>query len=139
MARPAAVLDANVLYPARPPHGHAVPDAIVADYEDLTDRLDLPDPNDRHVLAAAIAAGASLVTFNVADFPRAAVPPGLSVLAPDDFVLSLIQADLDAVATVVDQQAAALRNPPMTTAELLEGLAVVGLAKSVDTLRSPAL
>ncbi|HWI04268.1 MAG TPA: PIN domain-containing protein, partial [Acidimicrobiales bacterium] len=98
-----------------------------------------PDPNDRHVLAAAIAAGASLVTFNVADFPRAAVPPGLSVLAPDDFVLSLIQADLDAVATVVDQQAAALRNPPMTTAELLEGLAVVGLAKSVDTLRSPAL
>lgn len=85
--------------------GVAVPDAEVADYEDLTDRLDLPDPGDRHVLAAAIAAGASLVTFNVADFPRAAVPPGLSVLAPDDFVLSLIQADPDAVATVVHQQA----------------------------------
>jgi hypothetical protein len=119
--------------------GIAVPDAVITDYDHLIDRLDLPDRDDRHVLAAAIAAEASLVTLNVADFPRSAVPAGVTVLAPDDFVLSLIQADLDAVATGVDQQAAALRNPPMTTAALLEGLAVAGLAKSVDALRSPAL
>jgi hypothetical protein len=185
VARLAAVLDANVLYPARlrdlflrlaiaglfrahwterildecftnlsddrpdiPAEsllrtrrlmGIAVPDAVITDYDHLIDRLDLPDRDDRHLLAAAIAAEASLVTFNLADFPRSAVPPDVSVLAPDDFVLSLIQSDLDAVATVVDQQAAALRNPPMTMAELLEGLAAVGLAKSVAALRSPAL
>ena len=81
----------------------AIPDALITDYDHLIDQLDLPDPDDRHVLAAAIAAGASLITANLADFPRSVVPSGVSVLAPDDFVRSLIQADLDAVATVVDQ------------------------------------
>ena len=36
--------------------GIAVPDAVIMDYDHLIDRLDLPDPDDRHVLAAAIAA-----------------------------------------------------------------------------------
>jgi hypothetical protein len=57
------------------------------------------------------------------------------VLGPDDIVLGLIRGNLDAVSSVVAQQAAALQNPPMTTAELLEGLAMVGLRKSVDALR----
>ena len=61
--------------------GIAVPDAVITDYDHLIDRLDLPDPDDRHVLAAAIAAEASLVTFSLADFPRSAVPPDVSVLA----------------------------------------------------------
>ena len=113
----------------------AIPDAVITDYDDRIDQLDLPDPDDRHVLAAAIAAGASLITAYLADFPRSAVPPHVSVLAPDDFVLSLIEADLDAVATVVDEQAAALQRPPMATAELLEGLAIVGFHKSIDALR----
>ncbi|MDQ6727268.1 MAG: PIN domain-containing protein [Actinomycetota bacterium] len=182
MARPAAVLDANVLYPARLrdlflrlaiaghyralwterildecfnnlladrpdiPAEHllrtrrlmtaAVPDAVVEDYDQLIDDLHLPDPDDRHVLAAAVTAGADLVvTSNLADFPPAGIPTGITVLSPDAFVLRLIQADVDAVATVVDQQAGALRHPPLTTAELLAGLAVVGLRQSVDALR----
>jgi predicted nucleic acid-binding protein len=182
VTRPAAVLDANVLYPARlrdlflrlaiaglyralwterildecfdnlladrpdvpAEHLHrtrrlmtvAVPDAVVEDYDHLIDDLDLPDPDDRHVLAAAVAASAGLiVTGNLTDFPPAAIPAGITVLSPDAFVLRLIQADIDAVATVVDQQAGALRNPPMTTAELLAGLAIVGLRQSVDALR----
>ena len=57
------------------------------------------------------------------------------VLSPDDFVLKLIHADPETVAAVVDDQAAALRKPPMTTVELLDGLAVVGLARSVDAMR----
>ena len=182
MARPAAVLDANVLYPARlrdlflrlaiaghyralwterildecfnnlladrpdipAEHLHrtrrlmavAIPDVVVEDYDHLINDLDLPDPDDRHVLAAALTAGASLiVTGNLTDFPPTAIPAGITVLAPDDFVLSLITGDLDGVAAVVEQQAGALRNPPMTTAELLEGLAIVGLRQSVDALR----
>ena len=76
-----------------------------------------------------------VVTANLADFTPGAIPAGISVLAPDDFILRLIHIGIDAVGTVVDQQAGALRNPPMTTAELLEGLEIVGLRQSVEALR----
>ena len=43
----------------------AIPDALVLDYETLAVNLRLPDPDDRHVLAAAIRCGAGvIVTFN---------------------------------------------------------------------------
>ena len=43
----------------------AVRDCLVTGYEILIDSMTLPDPNDRHVLAAAIRAGAdAIVTFN---------------------------------------------------------------------------
>src|SRR5262249_52720238 len=49
---------------------NAVPDACITGYEGLIPALTLPDPNDRHVLAAAIRASASaIVTFNEKDFP----------------------------------------------------------------------
>ncbi len=47
-----------------------MPDCIVDGWEPLVDGLTLPDPNDRHVLAAAIHAGAQvIVTTNLKDFP----------------------------------------------------------------------
>ena len=185
MARPVAVLDANVLYPARVRDlllrlaiagryqalwterildecfgnlladrpdlpverlhrtrglmNLAVPDAIVRDYDHLIEQLDLPDPSDRHVLAAAMVASADIVvTSNLGDFPAAAMPPSITVLSPDNFILRLIHADLESVVTVIEQQAGALRNPPMTTAELLDGLSIVGLHESVAALR-PAM
>ena len=61
----------------------ALPDASVADYEDRVEEFDLPDPDDRHVLAAAVAAGASLlVTDNLDDFPAERIPEGLRVVSP---------------------------------------------------------
>ena len=39
----------------------AVPHALVTGYEDLIDGLKMPDPNDRHVLAAAIRAGDDVI------------------------------------------------------------------------------
>ncbi len=48
----------------------AVPDCLVKDYEDLIPGLILPDPDDRHVLAAAIRSRADvIVTTNLKDFP----------------------------------------------------------------------
>ena len=49
----------------------AVPDSLVTGYEFLIESLELPDSNDRHVLAAAIRSGAqAIVTFNLKDFPE---------------------------------------------------------------------
>ena len=53
------------------PDGRHVPDCLVTGYEPLISTLTLPDPDDRHVLAAAIHGGAtSIVTFNCATSRR---------------------------------------------------------------------
>ena len=45
-------------------------DCIVSGYEYLIEGVELPDPDDRHVLAAAIHSGAkAIITFNLRDFP----------------------------------------------------------------------
>lgn len=69
----------------------AIPDGLVTDHEDLVAGLTLPDPGDRHVLAAAIRCSASvIVTFNEKDFPQAAlVPYGIEAQHPDLFVDNL--------------------------------------------------
>lgn len=49
----------------------AFPDALVLNYDKLIDKLELPDPKDRHVLAAAIKTNANvIVTNNLKDFPE---------------------------------------------------------------------
>ena len=115
----------------------ALPDADVAGDAAALETIFLPDPDDRHVVATAIAASASLiVTSNLSDFPVGPLTRyGLEAVSPDEFVHRLILDDVDAVAEVIEQQAASLRNPPMTTDELLDGLEVVGLTRTVNALR----
>jgi len=69
----------------------ALPDANVTGYHALIPSLSLPDPDDRHVLAAAIAGKASLiVTWNLKDFPAPALQPhGISSISPDEFLVNL--------------------------------------------------
>src|SRR5262249_48962363 len=68
-----------------------LPDADVAGYQDLIRGLSLPDPDDRHVLAAAIAGKASLiVTWNLKHFPADALQRhGIVGISPDDFLFGL--------------------------------------------------
>jgi len=65
--------------------------------------LSLPDPNDAHVLAAAIAGRAQvLLTLNLRDFPaRLLAAHGLTPRHPDAFVLDLWLVHPDPVLTVV--------------------------------------
>jgi hypothetical protein len=55
----------------------------VGGYEHRIDDLDLPDENDRHVLAAALECGAHIIlTFNLRHFPPAALPTGIAAVTP---------------------------------------------------------
>jgi predicted nucleic acid-binding protein len=64
------------------------PDALVTDWESLVDAVELPDPGDRHVVAAARAGRADvIVTDNLADFPSGALPAPLIRQSLDEFLL----------------------------------------------------
>jgi PIN domain len=69
----------------------ALPGATVSGYEDLIPTVSLPDPDDRHVVAAAIASGASVIlTWNLRDFPATALKKyGLRRQTPDVFLTDL--------------------------------------------------
>lgn len=72
-----------------------VRDGLVEDYKAWLGGLDLPDPDDAHVLAAAIKCGATtIVTDNTKDFPTAYLDSyGIGTATPDDFSVECINAN----------------------------------------------
>ncbi|QKW54648.1 PIN domain-containing protein [Streptomyces buecherae] len=70
----------------------AIRDVLVKGYEPLIDVIDLPDPGDRHVLAAAVRAKAQvIVTFNLKDFPPDKLSPwDVQAVHPDAFIEDLV-------------------------------------------------
>lgn len=114
----------------------AVPDAVVRGYDSLCDAIDLPDPDDRHILAAAIHCNASvIVTFNLKDFPaQVLLPFGLEAVHPDEFIADLADLDMAAVLEAARAQRAALKNPPYAVSAFLQCLLKQGLPQSVKLL-----
>jgi hypothetical protein len=114
----------------------AIPDGLVEGYEDLVAGLALPDPDDRHVLAAAIRCGASvIVTFNQRDFPAEMLAPyGMESQHPDEFVDNLLDLDAAAVVSAAQRQRAQLRNPPMDVDHYLDILLRQGLVQTTKVL-----
>lgn len=69
----------------------AFPDALVTGWESLAETVQLPDPGDRHVVAAARVGRADvIVTDNLADFPPAALPAPRTRQALDEFLLDAL-------------------------------------------------
>jgi predicted nucleic acid-binding protein len=115
----------------------STPDCLVTGFEYLIPSLNLPDPDDRHILAAAIVAKADvIVTFNLKDFP-AAILSSHEVIAqhPDDFIADLLDLHpwqvLEAIETIQNR----FKKPPMSFEDYLAILVKQGLPTSVESLR----
>lgn len=115
---------------------HAV-DALVSGYEDLIPSLKLPDPKDRHVLAAAIRGQANvIVTMNLRHFPIDVVGVfGIEGQHPDEFILHLLDLAPASVLAAAESHRQSLRNPPRSIDEYLETLERQGLTQSAAALR----
>ncbi|OAN46090.1 PIN domain-containing protein [Magnetospirillum moscoviense] len=113
-------------------------DSLVSGHEPMIDVIEnCPDANDRHVIAAAYHCRAdAIVTFNLKDFPAAALEPyGLEVIHPDDFVRYQFDLDLARVLESVRTCRARLKNPPKTVQDYLDTLEAQRLPKTVSELR----
>lgn len=110
-----------------------VRDGLVTGYEPLIEGLVLPDPDDRHVLAAAIRTRAHvIVTFNLKDFPNPYLATfGMEAQHPDEFISHLIDLSPGAVCEAAKRQRAALRKPPKSVEEFLDALAAQSLPETV--------
>ena len=128
------------LHRTRAVMNHAVPDALVEGYEDLIPTLNLPDPEDRHVLAAAIHAEAEIiVTFNWKDFPVSILSNcQMEASHPDNFVVQLLQEYPVEVLAALKSQRRRLIRPAQSVEEFLETLARQGLPKTVALLQPQA-
>lgn len=91
----------------------AIRDVLVEGYEPRVGPLKLPDPDDRHVLAAAIQAKASvIVTSNTKDFPHSVLDRyGILAQSPDAFLLGLSENYAPTLRAVVDDIAHTWNDP----------------------------
>ncbi len=112
-------------------------ESLIEGYEQRIKSLALPDPDDRHVLAAAIESKASLiVTWNVRDFPDDSLKPyGVTAITPDDFVLDQIELSTELVVRAIRRHKDSLKNPAFTWDEYFRNLESQGLAQSVQLLK----
>ena len=115
----------------------AIPDCLVSGYEALEVTLALPDPNDRHVLAAAILCRAgTIVTYNLKDFPDEVLAPhGIGAQHPDEFIEHAFDLNQAAVCAAVRDQRASLKHPSKSVEELFDTYLQQGLATTVAALQ----
>ena len=100
-----------------------------AEYEHLIADMPGNDPDDHHHMAAAIAGHATvLITDNLKDFPADPLARlGLRVLRPDAYPCELLGDLPDQVTSTIERIAAEKRNPPRSTADVLDALQNAGL------------
>ena len=118
-----------------------VRDALVSEFEDLVPAILLPDPDDRHVVAAAARGNADIIlTANLKDFPIPALAPyGLDVEHPDAFLVRLARESPDRFLEALERVRARLHNPPISQEQHLDALCRAGLSATVATVRSVRL
>lgn len=120
----------------------AVPDWEVTEaaWQACAPGLHLPDPDDVHVLAAAMAGHADcIVTANLKDFPVSVVAPlDIEVVHPDSFIVA--QLDLDPLTTVAafKRMRARLKKPQASAEDFAAAMERGGLPATAQRLREAA-
>jgi predicted nucleic acid-binding protein len=116
----------------------AIPGALVTGHEVLCSELTLPDPDDRHVLAAAIRCKAEvIVTFNLKDFPPETLDAfDIEPQHPDEFIIDLWDLDQAAVLASVQRHRATLKSPAMSAEQYLDMMLRQGIPQTVNALNS---
>lgn len=114
-----------------------VPGSVVAGFEGLIDSIELPDKDDRHVVAAALQTHAeAIITFNLKDFPDEELSKyGMTALHPDDFIVHLIEINVGAVIEAARRHRRSLKSPPFTATEYLDLLLRQNLPATVSKLK----
>jgi hypothetical protein len=130
-------LSAGQLHRVRLAMDEQAEDSLVTGYESRIGSVILPDPDDRHVLAAAIVGGADLiVTRNLKHFPAESLARyGIEAQHPDEFLHRLIDLAPAQVIRAVREQQARLVDPPVSVADLLTQFEQIGLIETVAELR----
>ncbi|MHB1700872.1 MAG: PIN domain-containing protein [Acidobacteriaceae bacterium] len=118
----------------------SVPDCLVENYEVLIDSLSLPDPDDRHILAAAIVGHAdAIVTINLKHFPSGILTQHrIEAQHPDDFLVNQLELRPFDALEVIKQVRARMRNPARTANELINLIEKNGLPQTAQHLRARA-
>ena len=114
----------------------ATRDCLVSGYEPLISALDLPDANDRHVLAAAIVGRCDvIVTKNTRDFPEDRLAPyRLEAQHPDEFLASHLALAPGVFCAAIRKIRSKLKNPTYAAAEYLAILTQQGLVATAAEL-----
>jgi hypothetical protein len=133
-------LDPRKLLRTRELMNEAVPDSLVTGYQSLIAGLDLPDEDDRHVLAAAIHSNAdAIITFNLKDFPiQKLAQYNIQPQHPDEFLFHQFGLDEASVLNAARRCRERLKNPPRSVDEYLLAIERCGLPQSVNHLRDYA-
>jgi hypothetical protein len=113
-------------------------DAMVLDFDAyLASALGLPDPNDAHVVAAALKTQAAIiVTENLKDFPpKTLAPLNLEAKSADAFIADTIALDPGKAVTAIRTMRERFKRPEMSAETLLLEMEARGLVETVDVLK----
>jgi len=115
-------------------------DCLIEGYESLIPVLELPDENDRHVLAAAITGRCDvIVTQNIKDFPRdALLPYGIETQHPDDFLINQLDISPGLFCACIRKIRRRLKNPPLSIRDYLDVLVKQNLVATTSSLEQYA-
>jgi predicted nucleic acid-binding protein len=117
-----------------------LPDALVPNARDDPLKALLPDPDDLHILAAALQAGCGIIlTFNVGDFPAAELgkeDAALTAMHPDLFFLTQLTANAAPFLNTVTAVQSSLSNPVIPMSAFIERLERIGLPQTSTLLKA---